>query len=54
VLANEPDSRTKPEFQHLEERPAAFWKKHQESRKIKLSRKEIALRLNRSACRTMQ
>jgi len=45
---------SKPPFQHLEERPAAFWKKHKESRKIKLSQKETALRLDRSACRTKQ
>jgi hypothetical protein len=39
----EPSPRTNPGFQHLEERPAALWKKHKESRKGKLSRKETAL-----------
>jgi hypothetical protein len=33
VLANEPDSGTEPEIWHQGQRPAAFWKKHEESRK---------------------
>ena len=36
VLANEPDSGTEPEIWHQGQRPAAFWKKHEESRKKKL------------------
>jgi hypothetical protein len=45
--AIEPDFETKPGFRHLEKRPAAFWKKHQEGRKRKLSRKETVLELDR-------
>ena len=45
--AIEPDFETKPGFRHLEKRPAAFWKKHKEGRKRKLSRKETVLELDR-------
>jgi hypothetical protein len=39
----EPIPGTKPRFQHLEERPAAFWKSPEEGRKRKLIWKETAL-----------
>ncbi len=43
----EPIPGTAPSFRRLEERPAAFWKNHKESRKRKLSRKETVLELDR-------
>jgi hypothetical protein len=42
--ANEPSPATKPRFQHLEKRPAAFWKSSKEDLERKVSRKERALR----------
>jgi hypothetical protein len=38
-----PNSGTKPGFQLLEERPAAFWKNPQKKQERKLSRKETAM-----------
>src|SRR5271157_3329988 len=42
VLENEPDSAAKPPSQHLEKRPAAFWKNRKESRDKKLGWKKNA------------
>ena len=41
---NEPGPATKPSFQHLKKRPAAFWKSSKEDLERKLRRKESTLR----------
>src|SRR5450759_3064356 len=40
---NEPDSGSKPHFQHLEKWAAAFWRNHKKNRRRWLAREDIAL-----------